>query len=149
MSTSVPLPLVQTPKTGQQQGQRWRPAPFEGIGELDKHQLDLALKTIYDVHYTLEQSAVAAVVAGSRMASGALSVKGSLKAVASGLNTLSNVTVSIDAGAAPTNRWVTATPSKTVPGAFDVFVWKPTATGDNTPIAETAAVTVRWHAFGT
>jgi hypothetical protein len=146
---TIPLPLVQ--QTPSAKGpQRWRVGPFEGLpGEIDRHMLDLGFKAIYDHSYALEQTAVQAPTLGSKMASGALSVVGSVKAVVTGLATLSNVTVSIDAGATPTNRWVTATPSTTVPGAFDVYCWKPTAAGDNTPIAETAAVTVRWHALGT
>lgn len=117
---------------------RWRPAPFEGLTDIDRHELDLALKTIYDAHYTLADSIVF----------GTLTVRGGvMKAVATGLSTLSNVIVSIDAGAAPTNLTVTASLSRT-PGAFDVYVWRPTSAVDNTPVPAVSPVTVRWSAKG-
>ena len=116
---------------------RWYPGPFEGMGDIDKSQLDTALKTIFQHSYALEQS----------FASGSLKVKGHVKAVASGLNTLSDIVVSIDSGSAPSNQWVTATPSAT-PGAFDVYVWQPTSAGSTVPIASTVATLVRWHAKG-
>jgi hypothetical protein len=147
--SSPTLPIVQQPQPSTQ-GQRWRPGPFEGIpGELDRHQLDVAIKTIYDHSYGLEQSSVQAVVQGSRMASGVVNVAGRLNAVVTGLTTLSNVVATVDSGGTPSNKWVTATPSTTVPGAFDVAVWHPTSSTDNTPALILTVAMVRWIAFGT
>ena len=148
MSTTVVLPLVQQPSVSTP-SQQWRPAPLNLPGDLDRNELDLAIKTMYDTHYTIQQNSVQSAQPGSKMASSALLVTGSGKAVATGLRTLSNIVVSIDAGAAASNLWVTATPSTTVPGAFDVYVWQPTGSGNNTPIAATAPATIRWHAWGT
>lgn len=131
---------------------RWRPGPFEGIpSELDRSQLDTVLKAIFDHSYGLEQQATLTPPSlnGLAVSTGALTVTGSVKAVATGLSTLSNIIVSIDNGAIPTNMTVTATKSAHTPGAFDIYAWKPTAANDTTPIAATAPVTVRWHAWGT
>lgn len=131
---------------------RWRPGPFEGIpGDLDRAQLDVALKAIFDHSYGLEQQATLTPPSlnGLSVSTGSVVVKGSVKAVASGLKSLSNVIVSIDNGSLATNLTVTATKSAHTPGAFDIYVWKPTAANDTTPIAATVPVTVRWHAWGT
>lgn len=125
--------------------QRYRPGPLADA------EADLGMKTAYDRVDTLERTrpSVPDGLNGSKLSSGALQVTGLVKGVATGLSTLSNVIVSIDAGATPTNLTVTATPSATVPGTFDVYVWKPTSSGNNTPILNTVPATVRWHAWGT
>lgn len=131
---------------------RWRPGPFEGIpGDIDRSQLDTAFKAIFDHSYGLEQQATLTPKAlnGSATAAGSLKVTGSVKAVASGLSTLSNIVVSIDSGGQPSNITVTANPSAHTAGAFDIQVWQPTSSGNNTPVAASAPVTVRWHAWGT
>ena len=123
----------------------WRPAPFKDP------ELDLAMKSAYDNISGLQASAVQSVGAlqGSRMSTGALSVKGSVKGVATGLSTLSNVVASIDSGSSPTNMTVSATPSPNSPGTFDIYVFAPTSTSNNTPILASASMLVRWHAWGT
>ena len=126
--------------------QRWRPAPI-----LTDQNLDLAIKTAFDNTSNLESTSPQSPVAlhGSQISSGALSVTGLLKAVATGLGTVSNVVAGIDNGSAATNMWVTATPNTVTPGTFDIYVWKPTASGDTTPTKATSPVTVRWLAWGT
>ena len=143
------VPNVQTPATTAIR--RWRPDPFDTPQDLDRAALDLAIKTAYDSIYGLENSSpqLPDALIGSSQSAGALAVTGSAKSVATGLKTVSNVVVSIDNGAVATNLWVTATPSATVMGAIDIFVWKPTASNNNTPIAATSAVNIRWHAWGT
>jgi hypothetical protein len=130
---------------------RWRPASFDVPGEIDRQQLDLAIKTSYDNSYGLEQTSAQTPKAqnGSGIANGSSTVTGSLKAVATGLSKVSNVIVSIDAGAVASNQWVTATPSANAPGCIDIYVWMPTSSASNTPIPSTAATTVRWHVWGT
>lgn len=125
--------------------QRWRPAPFSDP------ELDLALKTAYDNQFALEHSSTQTPshLNGSSIANGTSKVTGSLKGIATGLDTVSNVIVSIDSNGAPSNLTVTARPSPNTPGAIDIWVWKPTAANDNTPIAATLAIVVRWHAWGT
>jgi hypothetical protein len=151
MATTVIVPRVQQPAASPSQPQQWRPGPFDTPGELDRSTLDVAFKTVFDQTYTLQQNVAQAVVPGTRVASGALRLpaSGSLKAVATGLTTLSNVTVSIDSALQPTNLWPTAQPSPTVPGAFDVAVFAPTSSGNNTPVLATGSPIVRWHAYGT
>jgi hypothetical protein len=123
----------------------WRPAPFKDP------ELDLAIKSAYDNISGLQASAVQSVGAlhGSKMSTGAISVVGSVKGVATGLSTLSNVVASIDSGATPTNMTPSATPSQNSPGTFDLYVFAPTSTANNTPILATSAALVRWHAWGT
>lgn len=140
------FPSVQTPTASENRpSDRWRPGPHPDP------DTDLALKTAYDSIYGLEHRSAQTPepLNGSTMSCGAITVTGQLKGVATGLSTLSNVIVSIDAGAAPTNLTVTATPSTTVPGTFDVYVWKPTSASVNTPILNTVPTVVRWHAWGT
>jgi len=150
MSTTVVLPRIQTPVATKTQP--WRPGPFQGQpGELDRSQLDQVIKTTFDQIYTLQQNAAGTVTQGASIASGAVLVPagGVLKAVATGLHTVSNVVVSVDSALAPTNLWVTAQPSSTVPGAFDIAVFQPTSSGNNTPVLATVSSVVRWHAYGT
>jgi hypothetical protein len=151
MSTTVVLPLVQQPTATPAQPQQWRPGPFDLPGELDRSTLDVAFKTVFDQTYTLQQNVAQAVVPGTRVASGALKLPaaGVLKAVATGLSTLSNIVVSIDSALQPTNVWATAQPSPTVPGAFDIAVYAPTSSSNNTPVLATGRPIVRWHAYGT
>lgn len=139
------IPVVQQPSSEGFPMQRYRPGPLADA------EADLGMKTAYDRVDTLEHTrpSVPSVLNGSRMSSGAIQVTGSVKGVATGLSTLSNVIAGVDSGSAPNNLTVTATPSTTVPGTFDVYVWKPTSSGDNTPILNTVPATVRWHAWGT
>ena len=130
------FPTIQTPQPFIQQ--RWRPKPFA-----DPEQ-DLATKTIFDNVYGLEATATQAVKAlqGSKTSSGAISVTGSMKGVATGLSTLSNVVVSIDNGSTPTNMIVTATPSTITAGTFDIYCWISSALA-------TTPMLIRWIAWGT
>jgi len=145
------VPIVQTPSTTTR-GATYLPGPFEGQpGELDRSQLDIALQAIFSHSYTLAKKApdTPTSLNGMAMSAGALQVKGKVNGIATGLSTVSNIVVSLDTGGLATNLWVTANPSATLSGTFDVQVWKPTAANDNTPIPATALVTVRWHAWGT
>jgi hypothetical protein len=78
---------------------------------------------------------------------GVSTITGSAIGVPTGLLTVKSVTAAIDNGSTAHNFWVSCTPSK-VPGAVDLFVWQPTAAGNNTPVAGTTAVPVRWIATG-
>jgi hypothetical protein len=113
--------------------------------------MDLGMKTAFDRVDTLEQTRpqVPAVLNGARMSHGALSVTGTVKGVATGLSTVSNVIASVDNGAVPHNLTVSATPSTTQPGTFDIAVFKPTSASVTTPILNTVPATIRWHAWGT
>lgn len=120
--------------------------PVDRLGiEIDKH-----LPRLFDAHASLNSTAVKApaFAAGFATVSGNLSVTGSKTGIATGLTTVTNATASINNGATATNFWVTCRPSPTVTGGIDIYVWKPTAAGDNTPIAATTAVTVHWTASG-
>jgi hypothetical protein len=123
----------------------WRPAPFKDP------ELDLAIKSAYDNISGLQASSLQAIEAlqGSKMSTGAISVTGSMKGVATGLSTLSNVVAGIDTGSTPTNMTTSVTPSSQTPGTFDIYVFSPTSTSDNTPTLASGAAIVRWHAWGT
>ena len=82
-----------------------------------------------------------------RAVSGSTLVTGSALAVLTGLKTVSNVIVSLDNSAVATNVYLSARPAG-APGTIDIFVWKPTANNDVTPIAGTVAIRVRWIAIG-
>lgn len=124
---------------------RWRPAPFQDV------ELDLAMKTAFDNTDSLEKTSaqMPSTLHGSSIANGTSKVTGSLKGIATGLSTVSNVIVSIDSAGAPSNLTVTARPSPNMPGGIDIFVWMPTSAANNTPIAATIVAVIRWHAWGT
>lgn len=74
-------------------------------------------------------------------------VTGKSLSIPTGLLSVTQVTATIDQGATAHNFWVSATPSQQ-PGCIDIYVWQPTAAGNNTPISCTSAVTVRWSVRG-
>lgn len=125
--------------------QLWRPGVFADP------DLDLAIKTAYDHIAGLEATSTQTPdsLIGSSISTGSVSVTGSMNAVATGLDTVSNVVAGVDNGSTPHNFTVSATPSSTVPGSFDVYVFAPTATNNNTPQLASSAVLIRWHAWGT
>lgn len=128
--------------------QRWRPPSL-----LDFHtqlnsnplqasrNLDAAVQRAFMNTYTLES-----MIASTQF--GSATITGKTLAIPTGLTTIKQCTGSIDNGATAHNFWVSVVKSQT-PGAIDIYVWKPTAAGDNTPIAATTAVLVRWSATGT
>lgn len=150
---------------------RWRPQSFydlaksKGMDEVLK-QLDTAMRISFDAHYTLENQlgvttppitgtavtqdylGIKPVSANQKLAFGHSTVTGSLASVVTGLATVVEVVAVIDNGAAALNEWLSVRPS-TLPGDIDIFVWKPNAANDTTPIASTTARTVRWMAKGT
>jgi hypothetical protein len=88
---------------------------------------------------------VAGVAAGYKLARGVGAVTGTL-VVASGLATIAAVVATLKSDPAMTGNTVSADWT----GAnITLKVWKPTATGDVTPIASTVATNVSWVAVGT
>ena len=116
-----------------------------------KQVTDKNMQRIYTAHQTLDGTAIKAGTRGAGFAanSGSESVTGSKLGIASGLTLVEHVVVSIDNGATATNFWVTARVTPTNFATFDIFVWKPTAAGNNTPIAATTPVVVKWWCTGT
>lgn len=102
--------------------------------------LDQAIRFAYDNTATL-QAMMACRQSGSAL------VTGSIKNIPTGLSQVAQVQGSIDNGATAHNFWVSVVKGST-PGAVDIYVWQPTAAGNNTPIACTTPVTVRWIADG-
>ena len=90
--------------------------------------------------------------AGNYVKRGVASITGS-GTVATGLTTVVSVVATLQDDAALTGDTVTATigDQAGTPAAGSVIlkVWKPTASGDCTPIAATAAKSVNWIAVGT
>ena len=129
-----------------------RPPPYLTMPhERVREQLDKDLPILYNAHGALDSTAIKAVQqgAGFAFASGNLQITGSKTGISTGLTTVQNVTASINNGATPTNVWVTATITPSNKSTIDIYVWKPTAAGDTTPIAATSPVTVHWTATGT
>lgn len=126
---------------------RWRPESFLDLHtQLQRNpaqvsrSLDFAIQRAYTNDSQLENMIAATQV-------GQATVTGSSLSISTGLASVSQVTASIDNGAVAHNFWVGATPSAQ-PGCIDIYVWQPTSNVDNTPIACTTAVTVRWIARG-
>ena len=126
---------------------RWRPETM-----LDFHMqlqrnpaqisrsLDMAIQRAFQNDSTLEN-----MIAATQF--GQATVTGSALSISTGLASVTQVTVSIDQGATAHNFWVSGVISQQ-PGCIDIYVWQPTAAGNNTPVACTTAVTVRWSARG-
>jgi len=114
--------------------------------------LDRDMKTIYSSHSALSNTAVKAPAfgAGFAMASGVASVvNGQKLGIPTGLASVDHVTASLNSGnGVPLNQWITSQPSLTVPGAIDIFIFKPTSNVDNTPIAATGTLVTHWIATG-
>lgn len=126
---------------------RWRPESFQ-----DFHQrlADNPLQAAWSLNRAIQQAyqnttTLEAMIATRQ--SGAATVTGSRTGIPTGLKTVRQVQGSIDRGATAHNFWVSVVIG-TVPGTIDIYVWQPTAAGNNTPIACTTATTVRWIADG-
>lgn len=128
---------------------RWRPESFLNVHALlsnpatapqASRTLDRAIQQAYQNDSQLENM-IACTQFGKSV------VTGKLLSIPTGLLTVAQVTAVIDNGATAHNFWVSATTSQQ-PGCIDIYVWMPTAAGNNTPIAATAAVTVRWSVRG-
>jgi hypothetical protein len=117
-----------------------------------KSNLDRDLKTIYSSHSRLDNTVVKSTTFGGQfsLASGVVAVaNGAKTAFATGLDNITAVVVSLDGGqGVALNLWVTANPAKGTPGGIDIFVWKPTAAGNNTPTQATGTFNVHWIACG-
>ena len=121
--------------------QRWRP-PATG-----KPELDQALRTAYDTAYGLEQQAVLGSEKGMVVAVGESRVTGSLKDIATGLESVLGFVGMLKTTSA-VNEWVTGAPSTGGGGRIDLAIWKPTGVADTTPIASTTARDGMWTAWG-
>lgn len=129
---------------------RWRPESFLNIHTLltnpatapqAARSLDRAIQQAYQNDSQLENMAACTQF-------GKTVVTGSQKGIPTGLSTVSQVTVSVDNGATAHNFWVSGVISQQ-PGCIDIYCWQPTAAGNNTPIATTGALTIRWSVRGT
>lgn len=94
-------------------------------------------------------NAVAGVGAGYKIARGSTSVTGATAGdVTTGLATVVSVTATLGEDASLAGNNATAALGGTA-GHITLKVWKPTASGDCTPILATAAKVVNWIAVGT
>lgn len=149
ITPSTPAAVIAAqPNSPQKQLQtRWRPPTMLDFhAQLSKNPqqasraLDSAIQRAYQNDSQLEN-----MIAATQF--GQATVTGSSLSIPTGLATVSQVTVSIDQGATAHNFWVSGVISQQ-PGCIDIYVWQPTAAGNNTPIACTTAVIVRWSARG-
>lgn len=143
--------------SGAVRGFRFQPDPIISHPKDDeptksfKLHVNRNVQRMATAHQTLDQTAIKAPTLGAGFAvmSGSETVTGSKLAIPTGLTVVSHVIASIDNADVPTNFWVTARVTPTDQTSVDIFVWQPTSNADNTPIASTTAVTVRWWATGT
>lgn len=136
-----PLSLVKALQT------RWRPPSFvdfhrqlQANPAQASRDLDAALLRAHQGMAQLEN-----MIACTQQ--GVTTVTGSLIGIPTGLTTVTTASGSIDQGSTAHNFWLTITPSAFA-GAIDIYVWQPTAAGNNTPIACTTAIKVRWVVTG-
>ncbi|KKM85179.1 hypothetical protein LCGC14_1291630 [marine sediment metagenome] len=132
---------------------RWRPpvvTDFPDWADERKRksfikELDFALRAIFDNTATIESNYIGKTptLEGKLVNWGTASITGS-GTVATGLTTIESVSLTIRGSAASDNA-LTYTVSG---GTLTIYVWMPTAAGDTTPIAETAALTIAWEARG-
>lgn len=116
---------------------RYRPKKFADP------ELDIALKTIFDIHYTLDDQAIIGVVTRNQaLASGSTMVTGSQNSVVTGLATVGNVIASIDSEGNPLNEFVSVRPTPRGKGLIDISVWTVAAAPSVTPRL------IRWFAIG-
>jgi hypothetical protein len=127
--------------------QRFRPPQLLDFHQLLSRQpdqasrdLDAAVQRSYENNYRLET-----MIACTQH--GAVVVTGAAIAIPTGLSSVRSVTGSIDNGATPHNFTVSVAPSQ-IPGAIDIHVFQPLKKTDNTPVAATVPVRVRWVAVG-
>ena len=126
----------------------WRPGSFVNLpSEQQGKEMDLAFRVAFD---SLAQNESKGLQNPSgqdlRVTWGNSSVTGSLTRISTGLATVVQVTASLDSDAA-INESVTVTLGDE--GEMSLFLWKPTAAGDTTPIPSTTLRVVRWIAVGT
>jgi hypothetical protein len=114
-------------------------------------ELDRGLPRLYDAHNALNGIAIKAPAldGGFSVQAAVTVITGSKLNIPTGLLKVTQVVASISNGAVATNFTVTARPSPGLAGAVDLFVWQPTSSSVNTPIACTSAVAIHWQASGT
>ena len=94
-------------------------------------------------------AAVAGAASGYKLARGSASITGATGGdIVTGLTTVVALAASLGEDSSLAGNHVSATLGGTA-GHITLKVWKPTATGDCTPILATAAKTVNWVAVGT
>lgn len=121
----------------------WYPPPFKDP------ELSNALKAAFDLIYETRRRFVRGGADNIAIASGSSLVTGSSTLISTGLDIVTRVLVSINNEDQPLNEWPSGRPSPFQPGRIDLYVWMPTAAGDNTPIASITQRTVNWIAVGT
>lgn len=113
-----------------------------------KPELDKAISIIYDSHARqVQQGVIGPGGQGFTATSGEVTVVGSKLKIVTGLGQVVQVVAGI-AGRAASNQSVTAEVTPSDKSKIDIYVWQPTAAGDNTPIASTTSTIVKWFATG-
>lgn len=129
----------------------YRPPSFITLPDQQlKNELDKAIPRIYDAHAALASTAIVAPVSGAGFAvvSGSATVTGSKLRITTGLKTVTQVVASIDSGANATNSWAVGTVTPANHSTIDLYVWSPTSSGDNTPIASVVPTVVNYWCTG-
>jgi len=120
-----------------------------------RNEADRGFSRIYQAHNQLQAQVIKTpIVKGQYLGftgyHGTTTVTGSKLSVATGLATVTRVVAMINSDGQPLNEIVTARPAKVgSDGSIDLFVFKPTAAGNTTPIASTTARVVEWWVMGT
>lgn len=133
------------PTTGPGSFRAQSPQSFRDLSDAANWQ-----QRAFTAHSTLDATAVKGPTTGGGFAvnSGSSTVTGSLLGITSGLSTVDHVVVSLDNGSTPTNAVPTATVNSTDSSKIDIFVWRPTSAGDNTPVPTTSPHVVKWWVTG-
>lgn len=116
---------------------RYFPPPFSDP------ELNTALQTAFTLIYGCVASSKGLV-----LDSASSLVTGSLKNIQTALTSVTNVVAGFDTDDQGINEYVSARPSPVGKGQIDIFVWKPTANNDVTPIASTTQRRIRWIVTG-
>ena len=131
------------------------PRSLINISDQDlRNESDRGFTRIYQAHNQLQAQVITAPIVNGQFLGftgyhGSTTVTGSKLAIPTGLSNVIRVVAMINSDGAPLNELVTARPAKAGPaGAIDIFIWKPTAAGNTTPIASTTARVVEWWVMG-
>ena len=129
----------------------FRPPTFKNLPARElADAVDAHLPRLFDMHSSLNATAIKGprYAAGFATNAGNEIITGSKFNIPTGLSKVNFVVASVSTGLTPNAYTLSAQPSAQVPGSINILVFQPTAAGNTTPTAATAAVLVHWVATG-
>jgi hypothetical protein len=117
----------------------------------DPRRVNANFQRMATAHQTLDGTAIKSPTLGGGFVidTGSITVTGSKLGIQTNLSAITQVVASIDNGSTATNFSVTSRVTPSNATQIDIFVWQPTSSGNNTPIASTSPVVVRYVVTGT